>query len=197
MSEEYLTGYPTNDYRDYIEHSAGPWKKHKYIAKRDGRYIYPEDITGAKRNIGIARGRFHRDGGYRKPLSISDLSTNAERARDDYRFYKSSRYLRKKFPNKLDALSYPIVDAKVPKRKKTKVETGASGALRALGFERAADSIEKQNKLDHRVSKSKMNKNREKVLKWRRNKKLADEDRNTRLVQREVDEMARKRNKKG
>lgn len=186
-----MNTYPQNDYREYIEHSAGPWKKHKYIAKRDGRYIYPEDITGAKRNIGIARGRFHRDGGYRKPLSISDLSTNAERARDDYRFYKSSRYLRKKFPNKLDALSYPIVDAKVPKRKKTKVETGASGALRALGFDRVVDSF------DHRISKSKMNKNREKILKWRRNKKLADEDRNARLVQREVDEMARKRNKKG
>ena len=38
--------YPTNDYRDYLEHSARgqTWKNHKYIAIRNGRYIYPNDV---------------------------------------------------------------------------------------------------------------------------------------------------------
>ena len=41
MSELY-SNYPTNDFRDYLAHK---WKKHKYIAIINGRYIYPGDKT--------------------------------------------------------------------------------------------------------------------------------------------------------
>lgn len=39
--------YPQNDFRDYLEHSAKgkKWKNHKYIEIRNGRYIYPEDVS--------------------------------------------------------------------------------------------------------------------------------------------------------
>lgn len=45
MGESYI--YPENDYRSYLEHSAKGthWKNgHKYIAIKNGRYIYPEDL---------------------------------------------------------------------------------------------------------------------------------------------------------
>ena len=146
MSKEYLTGYPANDYRDYIEHSAGPWKKHKYIAIRNGRYIYPEDITS-----------------------------------------RSSR---------VDALMMPIVDAKIRDRKKTKAELGIARAFKNIGFNRVGNAIEKQNRFDRMISKSKMKRNRDRILEWRMAKKKAEDDFNTQLVQRTVDDMAMKRNKR-
>ena len=36
---------------DYLEHSSGPWKKHKYIKKIGDRYVYARDkIAGAAQN---------------------------------------------------------------------------------------------------------------------------------------------------
>lgn len=36
---------------DTLQHSRGPWKKHKYTAIKNGRYIYPgESVEGAARN---------------------------------------------------------------------------------------------------------------------------------------------------
>lgn len=43
--------YPENDYRNYLEHSAKGthWKKgHKYIAIKNGKYIYPEDLKSGQ-----------------------------------------------------------------------------------------------------------------------------------------------------
>ena len=39
-------------YRSHLEHSAKgqSWGQHKYIAIKNGRYIYPEDLKGDKRN---------------------------------------------------------------------------------------------------------------------------------------------------
>lgn len=34
-----------NDYLDYLAHSSGPWKKHKYIKKVGSRYYYKTDFT--------------------------------------------------------------------------------------------------------------------------------------------------------
>jgi len=34
-----MISYPDNDYRNYLEHG---WKKHKYIAIKNGRYVYPK-----------------------------------------------------------------------------------------------------------------------------------------------------------
>lgn len=36
--------YPDNDYRDYLEHSWGEWKQHKYLYKKGNRYYYPGDV---------------------------------------------------------------------------------------------------------------------------------------------------------
>lgn len=40
--------YPQNDWRSYIAHSAKgqKWKTHKYVAIRNDRYIYPENVHG-------------------------------------------------------------------------------------------------------------------------------------------------------
>lgn len=46
--------FPENDYRSYLQHSAkgSHWKSgHKYIAIKNGRYIYPEDLKGGAKNI--------------------------------------------------------------------------------------------------------------------------------------------------
>lgn len=32
-----------NDYLDYLVHSSGPWKVHKYVKKIGNKYIYPKD----------------------------------------------------------------------------------------------------------------------------------------------------------
>lgn len=42
--------YPENDYRLYLMHSAKgqSWPTHKYIAKINGRYIYPEKSSTVK-----------------------------------------------------------------------------------------------------------------------------------------------------
>lgn len=41
-----VNGYPENDYREYLQHGTKgkhwTWEDHKYISKKDGRYIYPE-----------------------------------------------------------------------------------------------------------------------------------------------------------
>ena len=45
MSKEYVTGYPANDYRDYLEHSAKgqTWSRHKYLyITPNGTYVYPK-----------------------------------------------------------------------------------------------------------------------------------------------------------
>lgn len=43
--------YPENDYRSYLQHSSKgtKWKDHKYIAIKNGRYIYPSK-SGAGTN---------------------------------------------------------------------------------------------------------------------------------------------------
>ena len=42
----------------YIKHSAGPWKKHKYIRKEGDRYIYPgSENKQGKLVYGSANGR--------------------------------------------------------------------------------------------------------------------------------------------
>ena len=40
-----MTYYPENDYRSYLCHD---WNNHKYVAIRNGRYIYPEDLESDK-----------------------------------------------------------------------------------------------------------------------------------------------------
>lgn len=48
------TVYPENDYRSYLAHSAkgSHWKNgHKYIAIKNGRYIYPEDLVKGVKNV--------------------------------------------------------------------------------------------------------------------------------------------------
>ena len=43
--------YPSNDYRDYLEHSARgqKWSNHKYLyITPDGRYVYPENQTARR-----------------------------------------------------------------------------------------------------------------------------------------------------
>jgi hypothetical protein len=39
--------YPENDYRNYLEHSAKgkTWSNHKYVAIKNGRYIYPSTTS--------------------------------------------------------------------------------------------------------------------------------------------------------
>lgn len=68
--------YPENDYRNYLEHSAKGthWKKgHKYIAIKNGKHIYPEDLKsgqngaygGQSRKFGsstnVIRGLYSKD----------------------------------------------------------------------------------------------------------------------------------------
>ena len=38
-------------YSDSSLSHGGPWKTHKYIAIRNGRYIYPGDVGGNKGKI--------------------------------------------------------------------------------------------------------------------------------------------------
>ena len=40
--------YPDNDYRDYLEHSAGQWLHHKYLYIKNGRYYYDADVARQK-----------------------------------------------------------------------------------------------------------------------------------------------------
>lgn len=59
--------YPENDYRNYLEHSAKGthWKKgHKYIAIKNGKYIYPEDV---KRSSGPVQANYV----YEKPGEVN------------------------------------------------------------------------------------------------------------------------------
>ena len=54
MSTEIITNvWPENDYRYFLEHASGrKWKKHKYIAIKNGRYIYPSDKSTKSTNYG-------------------------------------------------------------------------------------------------------------------------------------------------
>ena len=52
--------YPENDFRNYLEHSAKGthWKKgHKYIAIKNGKYIYPEDLKSGRSGLYSAQSR--------------------------------------------------------------------------------------------------------------------------------------------
>ena len=46
--------YPENDYRNYLEHSSKGqrWKKHKYLAIINGRYIYPDTSSDVEETVG-------------------------------------------------------------------------------------------------------------------------------------------------
>lgn len=54
--------YPQNDYRNYLIHSARGqvWKKHRYVEKRNGRYIYPDDLKGSTGGHGGGRSSLNR-----------------------------------------------------------------------------------------------------------------------------------------
>ena len=71
MSERYLTEFPANDYRSYLAHSAKgqTWKQHKYIAIRNGRYIYPKDNKHVSGRIRYGRGNIDL---YDRPVYVND-----------------------------------------------------------------------------------------------------------------------------
>ena len=71
LSEVTKMGYPENDWRNYLEHSAkgDTWENHKYLyIDANGRYIYPEDVRqmgvkGTAKNLaGAAPGIARRTG---------------------------------------------------------------------------------------------------------------------------------------
>lgn len=77
--------YPQNDYRYYLQHSAKgtTWGKHKYIAIKNGRYIYPEDlVNGVKNGVdNLLGGKQKRD--MQTRLKITDQANReADRLRD-------------------------------------------------------------------------------------------------------------------
>lgn len=47
--------YPENDWRNYLEHSTGEWKVHKYIQKIGDRYIYPATRRVATAVAGLSK----------------------------------------------------------------------------------------------------------------------------------------------
>lgn len=89
---------------EYIKHSAKgtTWGKHKYIAIRNGRYIYPEDVQGGKDsndNERIMRDRqaAKRPSGKkaRKAMDAGRKATEAYKKSDDYRFSQLTEQLEK------------------------------------------------------------------------------------------------------
>lgn len=50
-----MSNYPENDYRNYLEHSLGEWKVHKYIQKIGDRYIYPKTRKIATAVAGLSK----------------------------------------------------------------------------------------------------------------------------------------------
>ena len=75
MSKNNLTNYPENDWRDYLSHSykGTTWGKHKYIAIKNGRYIYPKDSSGSTRGM-PNENQVVKDDEYYRKAAVQSLS---------------------------------------------------------------------------------------------------------------------------
>ena len=90
LSEVTKMGYPENDWRNYLEHSAkgDTWENHKYLyIDANGRYIYPEDVRqmgvkGTAKNLAGAAPGIARRTGQRIRSSAARAST---RTRNTFR----------------------------------------------------------------------------------------------------------------
>ena len=180
--------YPQNDFRDYLEHSAKgqKWKNHKYIEIRNGRYIYPEDVGKTYNYLK------NRDGGYKRPGSLSDAIDNAQKFSKDARFIRDSIRSRRRFKTRVNAMDRPIVNAKIPG---TKSKLGA-----VLGTLIGKPNGRLASELSTKSSRSAIEKRRKKLkdneAKRKINARNAEADKNQREVQNVIDRMFKERNSK-
>lgn len=70
--------YGGNDYRDYVAHSLGEWKIHKYIKKIGDRYIYPA-VKAVGKATGISSYMGMRDAKRREEKYSPDTKYLGER----------------------------------------------------------------------------------------------------------------------
>lgn len=100
--------------QDYLEHSSGPWKHHKYIKKVGNRYYYPNDNLGGNiaSRVTNLRNKWNSAKKYnqrRKKYAESQVnlrSANASREMENIRMGAgyTDRQLNKKYTHQINSL---------------------------------------------------------------------------------------------